>query len=128
MKLNKKILIIDDEEADRKSISLALVKEGFEDVSSASNADEGLQAAQTLKPDIIVIDVVLPNGKGLDGFDLCKQIKSIKGLDATRIIMITGHLDAVNAEKARSSGADEIIEKIPGFKNISKTITSLSHS
>jgi two-component system, OmpR family, alkaline phosphatase synthesis response regulator PhoP len=124
MEKNKKILIIDDEEQDRKSMSIVLQRDGYKNIQSAPTVKEGIEIATTFMPDVIVIDVVFPNGDGLDGFDLCKQFKAAKDVTA-KIIMITGHLDAVNAQKARSSHADEIIEKVPGFENISPTISNV---
>ena len=119
--MTKKILIIDDEEHDRKAMSVVLEKEGYSDISCAETGRVGVEIAKSFKPDFIVIDVVLPD---IDGFDVCKKIKNIKGFKA-KIIMITGHLDAVNAKKARASGADELIEKIPGFGNIVQTIANI---
>ena len=123
METSRKILIIDDEEQDRKSMALALERAGYSKISTASTAQEGVGIAKSFKPDVVLIDIVLPNA---DGFDVCKEIKAVKGMKAKVVIMITGHLDAIDANKARSSGADEIIEKIPGFKNISSTISSIS--
>ena len=123
METKKKILIIDDEEQDRKSMAVALQRAGYGEISTAASAKDGLEIAKTFKPDVVLVDIVLPNA---DGFDVCKEIKAIKGADAKVVIMITGHLDAIDANKARSSGADEIIEKTPGFENISPTISSLS--
>ena|SRR3989338_8524832 len=116
--MNYKILIIDDDEQDRKGMAVALGKEGFSEISFAENAQDGLTKALTERPDVVVIDVVL---KSIDGFDVCTQIRADK-THPSKIIMITGHLDAINATKARVSGADEIIEKVQGFGNIGKTI------
>jgi len=122
MKMSKKILIIDDEEQDRDAMAAVLKREGCAEISCADSGESGIEKAKSFKPDIVLIDVVLQD---TDGFEVCKQIKAIEGTRA-KVIMITGHLDAVDAEKARTSGADEIIEKILGFKNISQTINNLS--
>ena len=116
--MSKKILIIDDVSQDRKGMAIALEKQGYHDIIFAETDQEGIEKAKSLKPYVILVDVVL---RGVDGFDVCKEIKAIEGLEA-KIIMITGHLDAIEAAKARTSEADEIIEKIPGYVNIGKTI------
>jgi len=121
--MSKKILIIDDEIQDRKAMTIALQKAGYSQIESASSGKEGVERVKSFKPDIIIIDVVLQDA---DGFDLCKEIKAIEGLSAKVIIMITGHLDKVDAEKARASGADEIIEKILDFGNINRAIDNAS--
>ncbi|MFH1593597.1 MAG: response regulator [Candidatus Omnitrophota bacterium] len=121
MKEIKKILVIDDEEQDRKSMALVLEKQGYKEITCADTGEKGIEMALSIKPDVIVIDVVLQN---CDGFDVCKRIKDAKEL-SSKIIMITGHLDAIDANKARHSGADEIIEKIPGFENVGRTINNI---
>jgi diguanylate cyclase len=119
--MGKKVLIVDDDDQDRKGMAIALGKAGYEEILFAETAKEGFQKAMELKPDIVLIDVVLQN---VDGFDVCKQIRNEPGIHP-KIIMITGHLDAINAQKARTSGANEIVEKTAGFKNIGKVIESL---
>ena len=118
----ERILIIDDNQQDRKAMAVALKKSGYSDVSFAESGNEGIQVAASFRPDIVIIDVVLQEMD--DGIDICKQIKSIEGLQA-KVIIITGHLEAIDAPKARTSGADEIIEKKVGFANISQTIEAL---
>ena len=120
-KMSKKILIIDDEGPDRKGMAIALARDGYNEILVADTGEAGVEIAKSFMPDVILIDVVL---RSVDGFDVCKQIKAIEGMKA-KIIMITGHLDAINAQKARTSGADEIIEKTVGFANISQTIEGL---
>lgn len=118
--MSKKILIIDDEGPDRKGMAIALGKEGLSEVLLADTGDAGIEMAKSFQPDVILIDVVLKN---MDGFDVCRRIK--EQAVGAKIIMITGHLDAINAEKARNSEADEIIEKTAGFINIGQTILDL---
>ena len=119
--MSKKVLIVDDEDQDRKGMGIALQREGFSDLQFASSAEEAVNIAKTFIPDVTVIDVVL---KGCDGFDVCKQLKALPQIK-TKVLIITGHLDAIDVKKARASGADEIIPKVPGFANIAKTIRNL---
>lgn len=118
---NPKILVIDDAEQDRKGMAIVLARAGYPDVLFADDAAAGLDAARTHRPDIIILDVVLQN---VDGVDVARTIKAMDGLNA-KIVLITGHLDAVDARKARTSGADEIIEKNEGFTNVVPTIRRL---
>jgi len=119
--VSKKILVIDDDDQDRKAMTIALQRDGYDEVTSAKNGAQGFEIVKSFKPDIIVIDVVL---KDIDGFDLCRQIKLLEGFNG-KIIMVTGHLDAVNAKKARKSGTDELLEKTLDFENINQTINNL---
>lgn len=119
--MNPKILIIDDESADRKAMAVILEREGYRDLLFAETAAQGLEFARAHKPDIIFIDVVLDHG--IDGFDICIQLRQ-EGC-SSKIIMETGHLEAIIAQKARTSGANEIIEKRAGFENLGETIKNI---
>lgn len=114
---NGRILIIDDDASDLKGMSVALEKAGYGEILTADSAEAGLENARTWTPDAVIIDVVL-NHK--DGLDLAKQIKSDGS--KTKVIMVTGHLEAVDARKARNSGADEIIEKNFGFTQLAPVL------
>jgi len=117
-----KILIIDDEGPDRKGMAVALAREGYQEVIMADTAEAGIEMTKSFQPDVIFIDVVL---NGINGLDVCRQIRDLPDFKG-KIIMITGHLDAVNAKHATSSGADEIIEKTIGFSNIGQTVRDVT--
>lgn len=119
--MKKRVLIIDDNEQDRKAMALALAREGYEELACAADEKEGLDLAKAFSPEVVVIDCVLTQ---VDGFDVCREIRAIDGLNP-KIIVITGHLEAVQASKARVSGADELLEKTAGFANIPLTIERL---
>lgn len=103
-----KLLIIDDDEGDRRLIHEAVKKAGFEvEVNVAQNGEEGIKKANELKPvDIIVVDTVLP---GIDGFETCRKIKELD--ENLKVVICTGVVDAVDAGKARSAGADDYCVK-----------------
>lgn len=115
----KKILFIEDEEALQKTFTEALRKEGYE-TFSALNGEIGLKLAKKEKPDLILLDLILPR---LNGFDVLKSIKEDKETKSIPIIVLT-NLEAVeNVEKAIELGAmtylvkanyglDEMVEKV----------------
>ena len=121
-KTDKRILVIDDEEPDRKILTRVLQKAGYSGMLCVETGEKGIEARERFKPDIVLIDVVLQ--KGVDGFDVCEWFKSLEDSKPI-VIMITGHLDAIHADKARSSGADEIVEKTSDFKNLLSVINSM---
>lgn len=120
--MGKRILIIDDDEQDRKGMVQALRREGYTEIAEAATAESGVDLARVYRPEVVVVDVVLHHH---DGFDVCKAIKAINDLFA-QVIVITGHLEAIEVAKARVSGADEIIEKKAGFEDVHKTIQRLT--
>lgn len=106
--MGKKVLIIDDNEQDRKIMQRYLKRSGYEDVLMAGSGEEGVGKAESEKPDLIVIDTLLP---GINGFETCKQIRERLSPDAAKIIVMTGSVDAVDAVKAKRSGADDYCVK-----------------
>jgi two-component system, NtrC family, response regulator PilR len=100
-----RLLIVDDESALRTTLSYIFLKEGFE-VLEASNFTEGMAAAQRSSPDVILCDIKMPDGNGLD---LLRKVKE----DNARIpvIMITAHTSTEDAVEAMKAGAVDYIKK-----------------
>ncbi len=106
--MNKKILLIDDNQGDQLLVKEALEENGLNcDLVLASSGEDGLAKAIKVKPDIVVTDTNLP---GMDGFETCQKIKDLYA-DNVKIIVMTGAIDVVNAGKARDMGADEYCVK-----------------
>lgn len=88
---------------------------------TAETGQEGLKKAKTHKPALILIDTRLPD---MDGFEVCRQVKKIKGLPA-KIIIYTGLIDAVDAGRARKAGADDYVVKTLDFSQLFEVIEKL---
>ncbi|AOT70589.1 response regulator transcription factor [Geosporobacter ferrireducens] len=101
---NKKILIIEDEEAISNLISYSLKKEGFI-TNVAANGEEGLKLLKEFKPDLIILDLMLPD---ISGFEICKTITREYIIP---IIMITAKSDTVDKILGMELGADDYITK-----------------
>lgn len=106
--MGKRILIIDDNEQDRKIMKRFLSKAGYEDILMAVTGEEGIEKAKTEDVDLIILDTLLPD---TIGFEVCSKIRQIKGNAPIKIIMMTGTIDAVDAVKARQAGADDYCVK-----------------
>jgi len=106
--MGKKILIIEDTDTDQKIVKRYLMKAGYEDIIIAETGEQGMAKVNEEKPDLAIIDTMLP---GIDGFETCRQIR--QGFDsmAMKIIVVTGGIDAVDAIKARKAGADDYCVK-----------------
>ncbi|NCO68563.1 MAG: Fis family transcriptional regulator [Nitrospirae bacterium CG_4_10_14_0_8_um_filter_41_23] len=99
------VLIVDDEEGIRESLSGILEDEGYE-VLSSSSGEEALKALKEQSPDLILLDVWLP---GIDGIKTLKEIKGLK--PDLPVIMISGHGNIELAVKATRMGAYDFLEK-----------------
>ena len=120
----KKIFIIEDDKFLRDLMSEKLVGEGFE-VSSAINGEVGTKKIEELKPDLILLDLILP---GMDGFEVLSQIKNTPEISQIPVVILSNLGQKEDIERGLNLGAidylikahftpKEIIEKV---KNILK--------
>jgi len=121
--MKKRILIIDDNEQDKKIMKRFLNKAGFQDISFAVTGEEGLDKADSEKPALVILDTILP---GIDGFETCRRLRESKKLSGLRIIIITGSIDAVDAVKARKVGADDYCAKTSDFAPLLEAVAGLT--
>lgn len=120
--MGKKVLIIDDNDQDRKIIERFVRRAGYEEVLTAETGKEGISKAVSEKPDLVIIDTMLPE---TDGFEVCKEIRKNRASDTPKIIIITGSIDAVDAVKARRAGADDYCVKTSDFSSLIEAIRQL---
>ncbi|MBW1740852.1 MAG: response regulator [Deltaproteobacteria bacterium] len=104
----KKILIVDDEEKVRRLVEVTLSIGKF-DILHASSGEEALKIARESKPDIMLLDIMMP-GK-LDGFDVCRLLKKDPDIANIYIIMLTAKGQKVDKEKGLALGADDYFVK-----------------
>jgi len=102
-----RILIIEDEPDIRKTLDYNLSKESFEVFQAASIA-EGEQAIQQHKPDLVILDLMLPDGSGLT---LCRDIKSDPATKNTLVILLTAKADELDRVIGFELGADDYVTK-----------------
>lgn len=103
----KKILVVDDEEHIIELIKFNLEKEGCI-VITANSGDEALKLAKEKVPDLILLDLMLP---GIDGLEVCKQIRQDKNIFHMPIIMITAKSEEIDKIAGLELGADDYITK-----------------
>ena len=101
------ILVIEDEPDIRKNLEYNLGREGFK-ASSVGSLDEADEKLKSKKFDLILLDLMLPDGSGLD---LCKKIKSNSETEATPIIILTAKDDEVDKVVGFELGADDYVTK-----------------
>lgn len=102
-----KVLIADDELRLRKVVSLHLKKSGFE-VVEAGNGLQAVALAIETKPDVIVLDVMMPEKTGLEA---CAEIKSLDDLKDIPVILLTAMAESEDVKKGEDAGADAYLTK-----------------
>ena len=103
-----RILIIEDDSTIRALLEMALLGAGFKDVKSSARGDEGLAEVKRTKPDLVLLDLMLP---GLDGFTIARRIRETPELSATRIIMLTARTQNEDIVRGLTCGADDYVTK-----------------
>ena len=103
-----KIRIIEDDATIRALLEMALLGAGYSDVASSPRGDDGLKMVEREKPDLLLLDVMLP---GLDGFTVARRIRETDGLSATRIIMLTARTQNEDIVRGLEAGADDYVTK-----------------
>ncbi|MDP4865805.1 MAG: response regulator transcription factor [Crocinitomicaceae bacterium] len=102
-----KILIIDDEEDIRELLSYNLKKEGFI-VESAENGETGLAILSSFKPQLVLLDVMMP---GMDGIEVCEAIRTKEGFQHTLVCFLTARNEDYSQIAGLEAGADDYVSK-----------------
>ncbi len=103
-----KILIVEDEPQINRLIELVLQSDGYYKIQKAFDGKNALEIIKTNKPDLILMDVMIPE---IDGFTLCKIIKEDKNLNSIQIIMLTAKKMEEDILKGFENGAVDYIPK-----------------
>ncbi len=105
-----KILIVEDHADIRRLIRMTL---DFADVGNevheAADGRAGLVAARALQPDVVLLDVMMPGG--VDGLDLCRELRADPALQGTNVVMLSALGSAVDREAGLSAGAQAYLVK-----------------
>lgn len=105
----KRVLIVDDEDLTRILLSQVLERAhiGPIDVFTAEDGEEALAVARDVRPDLILLDLLLPK---MNGYDVCRTLRDIPGYDPY-IIILTARGQTTDRQQARESGANDFMTK-----------------
>jgi CheY-like chemotaxis protein len=101
------ILIVEDDPETRQFYAHALENQGFR-AEQAHNGHQALEKARANAPDLVLADIALP---GMDGIELCRQLRADIRTRAIRFLAITGYDDRHYPDRARTAGADHVLTK-----------------
>mgnify|MGYP001310985943 CR=1 FL=1 len=119
--MSKKVLIADDEPNIVISLEFLLRREGFE-VLVAVDGEEALAKAREEKPDLVLLDVMMPK---MNGFDLCQALRADHDLAGMRIVMLTAKGRETEVSKGLGLGADAYVTKPFSTKELVAQVRSL---
>jgi two-component system, OmpR family, phosphate regulon response regulator PhoB len=103
-----RLLIVEDQPEIRMLIQMALEFEDFE-IHEAADGDAALVQLPTLKPDLVLLDVLMPGSR--NGLDVCRAIKADAGLRGTRVVMLSARSQPSDRQAGLAAGADAYLVK-----------------
>jgi DNA-binding response OmpR family regulator len=116
-----KVLVVDDDPYILMSLEFLMKKNGFE-VMVARNERETLDMVNNYKPDLVLLDIMMPD---VDGYAICKHIKSSALLRTTKIVLISAKTKEADIQKGLRSGAEMYIMKPFSTRELVKKIRDL---
>lgn len=105
--LKDKILIVDDDPVVREVLTETLSANKYQTEVAANGFEAGIKIMQ-FKPDLLILDLIMP---GMDGFEVCKLIKKDPAISHIKILVLTGYPTDENVERVTESGADDFLGK-----------------
>ena len=121
MEPRRRVLIVDDEPNIVVSLEFLLRQQGYE-VLVARDGEEALATAVERRPELIVLDVMLP---GLDGFEVCRRLRERTDLNGMKILMLTARGRDVERVRGLEEGADAYVTKPFSTRDLMKTVAGL---
>ncbi len=106
--MKRKILIVEDQTDLRKLVRMTL-EFGDVEIHEAENGAEGLRLAGALRPDLVLLDVMMPGA--LDGYQVCQRIKADPRLKGVKVVLLTARGQQTDLEHGQKVGSDAYLVK-----------------
>jgi DNA-binding response OmpR family regulator len=105
--MNKDILVVDDEPAIARMVKMSLSVEGYQ-VRTASSGFDALEQVEDRRPDLIVLDIMMP---GMNGYEVCMELKNHPQNKGIKVIFLTALGNPGDAQRGFAAGGDDYIIK-----------------
>ncbi len=119
--MRRTILVVDDEAEIVRLLDHNLTKAGYV-VITAKDGERGLEAVQRHRPDLVILDIMLP---GIDGWDVCKRLKGDPVTAGTPLLLLTARAEEENRILGLELGADDYVTKPFGIREILARVKAL---
>ena len=116
-----RILIVDDNSANRELLEAYLVDIDCE-IETAEDGQQAMEMAESFKPDLILLDVMMPK---LSGFEVCQKLKSDPALKNTMILMVTALNELGDIERAVEAGTNDFLSKPVNRVELTKRVENM---
>jgi DNA-binding response OmpR family regulator len=115
-------ILVADDDVDILALVVSHLKGRASEIHQASDGEEALKLAREKRPDLVVLDVMMP---GISGWEVCRSIRDDKNLAHTRVVMLTGIGERLNEMTSPLYGADAFIDKPFEFSDLDAKIDEL---
>lgn len=119
--LMKKVLVVDDDPFILMSVEFLMKKSGY-DVMVARNGNEALELINNNKPDLILLDIMMPD---VDGYSICNYVKSSKNLKDIVVVFLSAKTEEADIERGYALGASLFVSKPFSTRELVKKIKTL---
>jgi DNA-binding response OmpR family regulator len=116
---HKPTILVADDDIEILSLVTRHLRRTDATIFEASDGEEALKIARREKPDLVVLDVMMP---GMSGWEVCRAIREDSGLSQTRIIMLTGIGERLNEMTSPLYGADDYLDKPFDFEELARRV------
>jgi len=119
----KRILVVDDDQVIVETLTAGLEEDehAYEVISAGDGFEAGIQVSH-FKPDLLILDIMMPD---IDGYEVCRKLKSSEETRHIKIIVLSGYLDEENYRKMREYGADLCFSKPLPLERLKQEIAGL---
>ena len=118
---SRRVLIVDDNEDAANSLAL-LLKLGGHETASVYTAVDALQRARAFRPDVVLLDIGLPE---MDGYEVAQKMRELPGLRDIRLVAVTGYGRSDDRLRARDAGFDDHLTKPVEYAVLERTLAGL---
>ncbi|HSK11337.1 MAG TPA: response regulator, partial [Vicinamibacterales bacterium] len=115
---HRRVLVVDDN-LDSAELLALNVQMGGHDVVTAHNGESALGLAAAYRPDVVLLDLGMP---GMDGYEVAARLREVPGLEAVRIVAVTGYGEEEHRRRTRSSGFAEHLVKPVDLSALLRTL------
>ena len=117
----KSVLVVEDEDSIALALEFLIQRQGY-DLRRVSSGTEAIKAIACARPDLILLDVMLP---GCSGYEVCEAIRKDDANDDVKVMMMTARGGAIEERKAMAMGADAFIAKPFSSRDLTDTVNRL---
>lgn len=117
----RRILVVDDDNDITELLKYNLERQGFK-VKALSDSHKAIEVAQAFIPDLIILDIMMPQPNGIE---VCRALRAIKKFENTYIFFLTANAEPYYKNAVMNTGADDFIEKVIGLRALTYKVSAV---